>query len=74
MEGPAEKTLHDSAAALNSWTTDMEDNAFFMKVTVYCQVLQGRKLICTSVVPCLSSGLAKNDKIISMFVSFSQFC
>ena len=25
-------------------------------------------MICTSVVPCLSSGLAKNDKIMSMFV------
>ena len=27
-------------------------------------------MICTSVVPCLSSGLAKNDKIMSMFVLF----
>ena len=25
-------------------------------------------MICTSVVPCLSSGLAKNNKIMSMFV------
>ena len=30
-------------------------------------------MICTSVTPCLSSGLAKNDKIISMFVLFSRF-
>ena len=29
-------------------------------------------MICTSVVPCLSTGLAKNDKIISMFVLFSR--
>ena len=28
-------------------------------------------MICTSVVPCLSSGLAKNNKIMSMFVLFS---
>ena len=25
-------------------------------------------MICTNVIPCLSSGLAKNDKIMSMFV------
>ena len=29
-------------------------------------------MICTSVVPCLSTGLAKNDKIMSMFVIFSR--
>ena len=29
-------------------------------------------MICTSVVPCLSSGLAKNHKIMSMFVLFSR--
>ena len=29
-------------------------------------------MICTSVTPCLSIGLAKDDKIISMFVLFSQ--
>ena len=29
-------------------------------------------MICTSVVPCLSTGLAKNDKIMSMFVLFPQ--
>ena len=29
-------------------------------------------MICTGVVPCLSSGLAKNGKIGSMFVLFSQ--
>ena len=29
-------------------------------------------MICTSVVPCLSTGLAKNDKIMSMFVLFSR--
>ena len=29
-------------------------------------------VICTSVVPCLSTGLAKNDKIMSMFVLFSR--
>ena len=28
-------------------------------------------MICTSVVPCLSTGLAKNDKIMSTFVLFS---
>ena len=28
-------------------------------------------MICTSVVPCLSSGLAKNNKIMSMFVQLS---
>ena len=28
-------------------------------------------MICTSVMPCLSSGLAKNNKIMSMFVLFS---
>ena len=28
-------------------------------------------MICTSVVPCLSTSLAKNDKIMSMFVLFS---
>ena len=32
-------------------------------------------MICTSVVPCLSSGLAKNNKIMSMFVQLSRlFC
>ena len=30
-------------------------------------------MICTSVVPCLSSGLAKNNKIMSMFVNFPGF-
>ena len=30
-------------------------------------------MICTSMVPCLSSGLAKNNKMMSMFVLFSQF-
>ena len=29
-------------------------------------------MICTSVMPCLSSGLAKNNKIMSMFVLFSR--
>ena len=29
-------------------------------------------MICNSVIPCLSNGLAKNDKIRSMFVLFSQ--
>ena len=29
-------------------------------------------MICTSVVPCLSSGLAKNNKIMSMFVPVSR--
>ena len=29
-------------------------------------------MICTSVIPCLSSGLAKNNKIISMFVLLSR--
>ena len=29
-------------------------------------------MICTSVVACLSTGLAKNDKIMSMFVLFSR--
>ena len=29
-------------------------------------------MICTSVVPCLSSGLAKNNKIMSMFVQLSR--
>ena len=28
-------------------------------------------MICSSVIPCLSNGLAKNDKIRSMFVLFS---
>ena len=28
-------------------------------------------MICTSVVPCLSSGLAKNNKTMSVFVLFS---
>ena len=32
-------------------------------------------MICASVVPCLSSGLAKNNKMMSMFVLFSwSFC
>ena len=32
-------------------------------------------MICTSVVPCLSRGLAKNNKMTSMFVLFSRlFC
>ena len=30
-------------------------------------------MICTSVIPCLSSGLAKNDKIMSAFVLFPGF-
>ena len=30
-------------------------------------------MICTNVIPCLSSGLAKNDKIMSMFVLFPGF-
>ena len=30
-------------------------------------------MICTSVVPCLSSGLAKNNKIMSKFVLFPAF-
>ena len=29
-------------------------------------------MICTNVVPCLSTGLAKNDKIMSIFVLFSR--
>ena len=29
-------------------------------------------MICTGVVPCLSSGLAKNNKIMSMFVQLSR--
>ena len=29
-------------------------------------------MICTSVVPCLPSGLAKNNKIMSMFVQLSR--
>ena len=29
-------------------------------------------MTCTSAMPCLSSGLAKNNKIISMFVLFYQ--
>ena len=29
-------------------------------------------MICTSVIPCLSTGLAKNDKIMSMLVLFSR--
>ena len=29
-------------------------------------------MICTSVAPCLSTGLAKNHKIMSMFVLFSR--
>ena len=30
-------------------------------------------MICTGVIPCLSSSLAKNDKIMSMFVLFPGF-
>ena len=30
-------------------------------------------MICTGVVPCLSCGLAKNNKIMSMFVQLSCF-
>ena len=30
-------------------------------------------MICTSLIPCLSSGLAKNNKIMSTFVLFSSF-
>ena len=30
-------------------------------------------MICTTVVPCLSSGLAKNNKIMSMFVLLPGF-
>ena len=37
----------------------------------WCMVVQGRMMICTSVIPWLSSGFAKNDKIISMFVLVS---
>ena len=29
-------------------------------------------MICTSVVPCLSTDLANNDKIMSMFILFSR--
>ena len=29
-------------------------------------------MVCSSVIPCLSNGLAKNDKIMSMFVLFSR--
>ena len=29
-------------------------------------------MICTSVIPCLSTGLAKNNQIMSMFVLFSR--
>ena len=29
-------------------------------------------MICTGVVPCLCSGMAKNNKIMSMFVLFSR--
>ena len=29
-------------------------------------------MICISVIPCLSCGLAKNDKILCMFVLFSR--
>ena len=30
-------------------------------------------MICTSVIPCLSSGLAKSNKIMSVFVLFPGF-
>ena len=30
-------------------------------------------MICTSVIPCLSSDLAKNDRVMSMFVLFPGF-
>ena len=30
-------------------------------------------MICTSVIPCFSNGLTKNDKIMSMLVLFSRF-
>ena len=30
-------------------------------------------MICTSVTPCLSSDLAKNDRVMSMFVLFPGF-
>ena len=30
-------------------------------------------MTCTSVIPCLSSDLAKNDKVMSMFVLFPGF-
>ena len=30
-------------------------------------------MICTSVTPCLSSDLAKNDRVVSMFVLFPGF-
>ena len=37
--------------------------------------LKNGQVICTSVVPCLSSGLAKNNKIMSMFVHYPWlFC
>ena len=29
-------------------------------------------MLCTSVIPCLSSGLAKNNKIMSIFLLFSR--
>ena len=29
-------------------------------------------MICTGVIPCFSTGLAENDKIMSMFVLFSR--
>ena len=35
-------------------------------------LIKGGYVICTSVVPCLSGGFAKINKIISMFVLFSQ--
>ena len=34
---------------------------------------KGGYVICTAVIPCLSSGLAKNNKIMFMFVLFSRF-
>ena len=36
-------------------------------------LIKGGYVICTSVVPCLSSGFTKIDKVISMFVLFSLF-
>ena len=34
---------------------------------------KGGQVISTSVIPCLSTGLAENDKIMPMFVLFSGF-
>ena len=34
--------------------------------------LKGGYVICTSVIPCSSSGLAKNNRLMYMFVLFSR--